>query len=483
MSENQKQYELLRDLVLDGRATQEEVDQLEQLVLQSSELRRDYAEHAHLNAALASHAAQPPAVMPPDIASAGSDDAQALVTPRSANRHWVGNLITLAACIAMTVVGTWYWIVAQTPDYAYILSTENCRWEQSTLPTSPNQPLGAGRLKLSDGIATLRFPLVNVTLEGPVDFEVIDDRHCRVHSGRVFANVEKGGDGFVIETPTATLTDRGTMFGVNVLDSGDSDLRVVHGEVDVAPVTQDKVVTVKKNENLRITLSGVGPIESAGESSFADTISQRPDTSFRSIQISTAIGAGDDAYISRKELPAKSCSDVALLVKRPPADAPESWGRKWQRKAFLKFDLSLLGGEEIQDATLQLYGVATGMGFASLMPDATFVVYGLTDEGQDDWTQSSIQWATSPAQDRDELDVDRSKVQLLGKFQCLQSQPTGRFEISGAALAEFLRSDTNGIATLIIIGQTVGEGEAYVHGFASRRHPELPAPTLRLRVK
>ncbi|MGI9474835.1 MAG: hypothetical protein ACR2NZ_25110 [Rubripirellula sp.] len=72
---------------------------------------------------------------------------------------------------------------------------------------------------------------------------------------------------------------------------------------------------------------------------------------------------------------------------------------------------------------------------------------------------------------------------MIGTFVVEQSNPTGRFRVGGEELIEFLKSDTNGVVTLVIVAETVGDGPAYVHGFASKRHPELPAPSLRLRVE
>ena len=71
---------------------------------------------------------------------------------------------------------------------------------------------------------------------------------------------------------------------------------------------------------------------------------------------------------------------------------PEIGDTLGERKAFLKFDMSLLGQAVIEEAELHLHGVDTQIGFASLIPDATFSVYGLTDESQDNWDSASINW-------------------------------------------------------------------------------------------
>ena len=45
---------------------------------------------------------------------------------------------------------------------------------------------------------------------------------------------------------------------------------------------------------------------------------------------------------------------------------------------------------KVTDAQLTLTYTPTGMGFASEVPDATFAVYGLTDESLDDWDERGL---------------------------------------------------------------------------------------------
>ena len=48
---------------------------------------------------------------------------------------------------------------------------------------------------------------------------------------------------------------------------------------------------------------------------------------------------------------------------------------------------------------------------------------------------------------------------------------------------DFLNRDTNGLATFILVRETKGSGRTdLVHGFANKRHPSLPPPTLKLTV-
>lgn len=471
-----KEYVELRDAALEGRATADEIDRLQSLVLDSEEMKRDYAQHVHQQAAIAWHVTESPDQFAPTVSPA----REASVSSSKVSYVWL--VAASAAAVLITIGATWLWNGREEPaGFAMITASERCQWGECSQATAENVPLGEGRMRLQSGIATLRFPYVNINLEGAVDLEIVNEKKCVLHSGRVFADVEPGGEGFELQTPTAVFVDQGTTFGVSVLPSGTSDLRVFSGRVDVDHAASGTQLSVRTDEHVRVSATKVGRINGV-EPTFKEQPSPQDDAT-RPLHLSTATGLGDDVYVMPQPHPPENRSTEALLVKRPPHATPGDWGYPWRRKAFLKFDMSLLGDVVIEEAELHLHGVDTQIGFASLMPDATFSVYGLTDESQDDWDSESIDWLNCPASSGDALDVASAKAVLLGQFVVPQSTPLGRFEISGAELTEFLNADTNGVATLIIIPETVGRGEAYVHGFASKRHQKLPAPTLRLRVR
>jgi hypothetical protein len=56
---------------------------------------------------------------------------------------------------------------------------------------------------------------------------------------------------------------------------------------------------------------------------------------------------------------------------------------------------------------------------------------------------------------------------LLGRFEIMLGVLTGNREVAGPALVEFLNRDTNGLATFILVRETVSSGRHdLVHGFA-----------------
>ena len=75
------------------------------------------------------------------------------------------------------------------------------------------------------------------------------------------------------------------------------------------------------------------------------------------------------------------------------------------------------------------------------------------------------------------------EVDKLGSFVIKQGVQRGIFGIDGEKLTSFLRGHAGSVLTLVVVRDTaeIDDG-GLVHGFASRRHPSLPAPTLSIQL-
>ncbi len=309
---------------------------------------------------------------------------------------------------------------------------------------------------------------------------MIDARRCRLYRGRAYAEVRKGGEGFVIETPTSVLVDRGTAFTVSVSDSGQTDVKVVKGLVDVAHRTTGESTSVKTSEKIRSTyqdLQTQNDFENLSTPNDGSTSGYALGYKVKQLQVSTAVGNGKDCYVIRdREKP--ETNTTGLLIAKTTNRS--EWQLPWCRRIYLHFDLSSLGDHQLTNATLHLEGVSTGIGFLSRTPDTTFAVYGLEDEAQENWGERSLSWENSPGVLDDHETIDIEKMTLLGRFTVSSDRIGDRFTISGEPLTQFLAADTTKGATMVIVSETAGPDESWAHGFASRRHPVLTPPTLRL---
>jgi hypothetical protein len=121
---------------------------------------------------------------------------------------------------------------------------------------------------------------------------------------------------------------------------------------------------------------------------------------------------------------------------------------------------------------LLLHFAPTGWGLASHLPDAEFSVFGLVGNVPE-WDES-ILYGEFPG---------KPNAIHLGSFTVPQGVQKGRFQIRSEALAQFLRQHSGSEISLKVVRDTQAtEGGDLVHGFASRRHPFLPAPTLAIRL-
>jgi hypothetical protein len=468
----------LADAALDGRLTPEQAARLEHLVLTDPAACRFYTEYAHQHAALQWAAANP---APPQPTPAP------VAAPR---RRWFWRRdLAWGALTAALLVAVWVAAGRRDPQpaqpqhppqlVARLVETKACRWDSGTLPTVAGSDLGPGRLRLAEGLARVTFASgAEVTLEGPADIELVSPMACVLHGGQLVAKVPPAAVGFVVDTPSSRVTDFGTEFGVTVRDGTTADVQVFDGRVDVHHRPTGRTEPMLTGNSLRFAPGAItpfnanahGPREGATPPAAAGT---------RVVQVSTATGRGRDAFVMPlAEIPPDRQSTTLLLVKNT---VPKM--EQWNRKVYMGLDLAGVARPRVRDAELRLTFAPTEMGFAAQVPDATFAVYGLTDETLDDWDERAIRWPTAPANRPGGAALDPAKVVRLGSFVLAQGEQAGTRTVGGPALVEFLRRDTNHLATFILVRETRGSGATdLVHGVVSRRHPSLPPPTLRLTV-
>ena len=257
----QEEMLALCEAVIEDRLTEEQRQQLEQLVLEQPAARRYYVEYLHQHACL--HWSGANAVVP---------EAPRLLhtalpaKPEKSSRKrrlLVGALLAASVLLAF---GTWFARPTADGNLATLSSGRGCRWDAGTLPTEDGAKLGAGRLRLAEGVAQLVFANgAEVTLEAPADLELVSAQRCVLHSGRLVAKVPPPAIGFVVDTPTAVLKDLGTEFGVNVRDGQGADVQVFNGIVDVQHRNTGQVERLQTGRNRRFTAAAVSDFDPQAE--------------------------------------------------------------------------------------------------------------------------------------------------------------------------------------------------------------------------
>jgi hypothetical protein len=90
------------------------------------------------------------------------------------------------------------------------------------------------RLDLLEGVVQLDMVSgATVVLEGPCHVELHSANSLRLADGKAAVRINGAATSFVIDTPSARVTDLGTEFGVNASTSGETLVSVFEGSVDV----------------------------------------------------------------------------------------------------------------------------------------------------------------------------------------------------------------------------------------------------------
>lgn len=470
----------LCDRLLDDVLSVEEKDRLERLVLSDRRARRCYVEQVHLHAALREARFKDPALG--DVLKAG--DAVGL--PREGVARWrdgsrLKRWLALAAGVALLAAGwaagRWQETKPEGVVLARLVEVRGARWEGGALPTQVGAAFSQGRLRLAAGLATVEFGKgARVTMEGPSELEIVSEKVCRVHAGAVTAHVPPPAIGFVVETEHARVVDYGTDFGVSVGRRGEARVQVFEGKVELEHRASGKKLALASQEGARIVTtrlekSGRTENETEVASLLGGMRGER-----EGLSITTADGEGKAAYVWSPGTH-YHFGEGLLLVKHCDPLA-------FRRKAWLGFDLGKLKGRKVQEATLTLMFAATGWGYASLVPEAEFTVFGVKEDGLDGWREETLTWANAPANDVEGGGVDLSKAVKLGSFRLPEGVLEGAMALSGTALRDFLNADGNGFATLVVVRNTSEpRGGGVVHGFAGNDHPVLRPPTLRVLIE
>jgi hypothetical protein len=245
---------------------------------------------------------------------------------------------------------------------------------------------------------------------------------------------------------------------------GEVELQHVTGGPSVRLITkQTAVVTpdqVLRNEETESEPNSLGKQESASEFTH---------------EFNTRSGRGAASYVVSPGT-INHFSDTLILLKN-------SHEKSFLRKAILRFDLNSYPNlESIQQAQLTFQFEPTGYGYASLGGDAKMVVYAVTDDSQDNWSQKELTWKNAPAYAPNAGHVDETKAVKVGDFTMPQGVLRGAFSIESPELLEHLKQESNGLLTLIVVRENpLGNGSGVVHGFAGNRHPTLAPPTIRIR--
>jgi hypothetical protein len=130
----------------------------------------------------------------------------------------------------------------------------NCKWAKGTDPLPNSDTVSLRReFTLESGLVEIGYNTgAKVILQGPVAYKVVSKNGGFMSVGKLTGKVATASaKGFSVRTPTATVTDLGTEFGVEVDKQGNHDVQVFVGEVKVQlpPDNAHKLREIHLTEN------------------------------------------------------------------------------------------------------------------------------------------------------------------------------------------------------------------------------------------
>lgn len=406
---------------------------------------------------------------------------------RKSGRSWLWILLGLMGLAALASLmfegGRRSEIEANKYTVATLTKSINGKWGGSTLPTAEGSRLGGGRLALLEGMAVVVFDSgAEVILEAPVTLRLVDPLHCKLERGTLMVSTPKSAVGFTVEMPNARVVDLGTRFGVSAGEDGNYLVKVLEGSVEVT--TNAEPAQVKRLKGGESVDTGLRRTQLNPQQDGLDQESYRwqpnliVDAGDGWQVISTAYGRGKDTYIQ---------SNSKRVYGNDPFFRVKHSGivKNLDRKGYVCFDVERFERSAMEDAELVLTIEPSDLGFASLVPDSTFSVYGLTAEDEDNWQENSLNWQRAPAHSptQEKLnEPDLTRAAKLGEFTIAQGG-TGTRTLRCEKLTEFLRSDHNGLVTFIICRETPEmEKDGLVHAFATKESRNNTPPLLRVKL-
>ena len=152
---------------------------------------------------------------------------------QAAKKTWKFMKITAAAAFVAFFAYIGYLLIQPVP-VATLTATANAEWENPNFLGKIENRLLPGPMKLTKGLAQITFDDgAEVIIEAPSTISLEKSNQAFLELGRLSVQVPAYAQGFRIDTPSASIIDMGTEFGVEVTTNGTSDLHVFKGMVDV----------------------------------------------------------------------------------------------------------------------------------------------------------------------------------------------------------------------------------------------------------
>ncbi|MBN2316249.1 MAG: NPCBM/NEW2 domain-containing protein [Sedimentisphaerales bacterium] len=163
-------------------------------------------------------------------------------------------VFSIGSIVAMLVIVACVWLIRPKPPapsspvpttpvlppvVATITRSLDAQWSRDDFSTWVGTRLTASPLYLKCGLVQIVFDGgAEVILQAPCAMRLENGGRMFLQSGTISVEVPKRALGFTVETPTGTVTDYGTEFGMVVRQNGETEAHVYKGKVALANSTE-----------------------------------------------------------------------------------------------------------------------------------------------------------------------------------------------------------------------------------------------------
>jgi len=244
--------------LLDGEMQAEEISSLEAELRDSPVSRAIYIQLAALHSALLNQYASRSAVEPSRIISIDR------IVSRQRQRLRRFATLAAAAALVLAAIPFWFKLTGKPASLATFQTTQGATYQLNHSKQSANTEerilLVGSQLKLTSGQLEATFSSgARCVLKAPCEITAFSDRHVRIGKGSAWFHVSPQAKGFMVETPSLSIIDLGTEFGVIAEPDGQDEIHVLKGEVEAARHQSGKAgqkQLLKAGQARRITEAG-----------------------------------------------------------------------------------------------------------------------------------------------------------------------------------------------------------------------------------
>lgn len=295
---NHQELHLLFVAKADETITPQEHDQLNELLKNSAEARRQWFMFQDAEAGLLAWSQREALRREEGIGMEGVGVSGHVAT----KSNWSGGLWYIGALAAGIVIGLATWSVwpetaqrgaadgrnmvsrdeATTLSVAVLSRGVNMEWDHTVGTPTVNAPLSPGLLRLQSGVAEIEFfQGAQLRIEGPAEIQIVSASEAFCRYGRFSAHVPPQARGFRIGTPKGDIVDLGTDFGLD-LNEASPELHVFKGEVELhQPQVQMRKLTTGNATGLEKSASARELVANASAFAFSGDLDARVNQSQR----------------------------------------------------------------------------------------------------------------------------------------------------------------------------------------------------------